>query len=151
MPLNHQDALNKYKNTQVSTADGAKLVVMLYEGALRSIEIAIKKMDYKNYDLVNDQIKKSIDVIDELIASLDMEAGVISERLKSIYLYMINKLNESNINKSTKELEEVKSLLEELLSAWKSIVAGEPSTDGKPSKNKKNPPYPLTGGISISG
>ena len=103
-------------------------------------------MDYKNYDLVNAQIKKSIDIINELLFSLDMEAGVISTRLKSIYLYMLEKLNEANMKKTTEGLQEVKSLLEELLDAWKSVVSGEGSDE-----NKKLPPSSFSGGISMTG
>ena len=155
--MNYQNALNRYKNTQVNTADGGTLVVMLYESVLRSIDIAIKKMNYKNYDLVNDQIKKSADIINELMASLDMNAGVISDRLKSIYLYILEKLNQSNINKSTEELKEVKVLLKELLSAWRSVANGELSVNEKPlnqkmpPKDKKSPSSISTGRISISG
>ena len=132
----------------MNTADGGKLVVMLYEGALKAINTAIAKMDYQNYDLVNSQIKKATDIINELMFSLDMEAGVISQRLKSIYMYVLQKLNEANMNKTPEELLEVKDLLEDLLRAWKSIT----TEGGGGTVNKKNPPgSSFSSGLSITG
>ena len=144
--MNYQDAFNKYKNTHINTADGGKLVVLLYEGALSAIDVAIKRMDYKNYDIVNEQIKKATDIINELLVSLDMDVGEISERLQSIYLYILKRLNQANMDKSVEKLKEAKVLLEELLIAWKAISNGDDSTD-----NDGFPPPFLSSGVSIKG
>ncbi len=137
-----KDSLNQYKQTQVQTADRGKLVVMLYEGAIKFIDIASENMNFKTYDVVNTNIQKTLNIIEELQASLDMaQGGQLAERLLSIYEYLTRRLNQANIEKSKEILKEVKGLLEELLTAWKTIASG----------NQKNTPGNLSGGLSLKG
>ncbi|MBL8995233.1 MAG: flagellar export chaperone FliS [Spirochaetia bacterium] len=136
-----KDLINQYKKTQVSTADRGQLVVMLYEGAIRFINTAIDKMHFSTYDLVNTNLQKTMEIINELRASLDHKAGgELASRLESIYVFMNNRIQEANIQKSVPILKEVRGLLEELLAAWKAIA--QKSQGGDEAKG---------GGISVVG
>ena len=118
---------------------------MLYEGAIKFLDEAIPKMDFKNYDFVNAKLKKVMDIVEELQFSLDMKAGDISQRLKSIYIYMYELINKANLNKTTEELIECRKLLSDLLSAWRGIV-------GYSSRKSENPKSDgFLGGLSVSG
>jgi flagellar protein FliS len=68
------------------------------------------------------------------MSSLNMDAGEISQRLFSIYMYMNNKLIEGNIKKDSKPLKEVRKHLEELRDAWfqaaKSVAGDSRETVG---------------------
>ena len=62
MALPNKTAYDEYKKTQVTTANQGKLIVMLYDGAIKFLNIAIDSMEPKKYDLVNANIidRKSV-------------------------------------------------------------------------------------------
>jgi len=91
---------------------------MLYDGAIKFINLAIEAMATKSIEKVHINIIRAQDIIVELISSLNMEVGEISERLLSIYMYINKKLTEANIKKSKDQLYEVKKYLQDLRDAW---------------------------------
>ncbi len=137
---NHYDA---YKNTEISTADQKKLILMLYDGAIRFLQIAIKKMQPQNYDVVNNHIIKSQDIITELMLSLDMkEGGEIASNLFNIYAYLKKRLLEANIAKDASMVEETVRLLSQLRDAWAQV------SDNNEQKRQN---IPTEVGLSIQG
>jgi len=59
----------------------------------------------------------------ELNLALDMEkGGEIAKNLRALYNYMYRTLVEANIKKDKKMLDDVKSLLEDLLSTWREAM-----------------------------
>lgn len=112
----------KYKKVDVSTASQNRLVVMLYDGAIKFLETAVLAMDKKHgTEEVHNNILKAQEIIYELLASLNYEAGEIAERLASIYTYMNQKLTEGNISKTKPPLLEVIKYLKELKTAWEGV------------------------------
>jgi len=112
------NAYKQYKETEVNTANQGKLIVMLYDGAIKFLNKALEYMAKKEIEETHNNIVKVKDIITELITSLNMDAGEISQRLFSIYMYINNKLSEGNIKKSPGPLNEVKRYLIELRDAW---------------------------------
>ncbi|OHD10055.1 MAG: flagellar export chaperone FliS [Spirochaetes bacterium GWD1_27_9] len=108
----------QYKKTQIDTANQGKLIVMLYDGALKFINRAIDLMPTKRIEEIHTNIIKAQDIISELMTSLNMDVGDISDRLLSIYIYIHKKLVEANVKKSAEPLIEVKKYLMELREAW---------------------------------
>lgn len=43
----------KYQKTQAQTASKPKLLIMLYDGAIRFVQAGIEGIEEKNYELVN--------------------------------------------------------------------------------------------------
>lgn len=132
MALNRKNQYEAYKNTEISTADQGKLIVMLYEGAIRFLNIARDNMDHRTYDVVNTNIIKAQDILTELMISLNMDAGgEIAENLMNLYAYMKKRLIEANVSKDVEILEEVTGHLSQLKSAWEEISqkeTGRPAT-----------------------
>lgn len=122
--MNRTDQLKSYKETQIKTANQGKLIVMLYDGAIRFLNLALDSMDEtsKHYDEISNNIIKAQDVVTELMVSLDFEkGGEISKNLFSLYVFMNRQLLEANIQKNNKPINEVKALLLELRSAWAEV------------------------------
>jgi flagellar protein FliS len=120
-PLKTADPLQSYKEIQIKTATPGKLVVMLYDGAIKFLNQALELMAKKHttYDKVSNDIIKVQDIITELMVSLDFEkGGQIAKNLFSLYLYMNRRLIEANIQKDSGILGEIKKLLSELRGAW---------------------------------
>ncbi|HRX15250.1 MAG: flagellar export chaperone FliS [Spirochaetes bacterium] len=121
---------DQYKKTQVNTASQGKLIVMLYDGAIKFLTIAAESMEPKTYDIVNHNIIRAQDIITELISSLNLDSGgEIANNLLSLYLYFKKRLLEANMQKDSKILEEVMKHLRELRDAWNEISNKESSND----------------------
>ena len=113
----------QYRDVQVQTASPARLVVMLYDGAIKFLKLAIKEMEAKNFEAKGKYLGKAQDIIFELNAVLDMEAGgEIASNLRKLYLYMNRRINDANIRVDHDIVNEVISLLEELNRSWKAIA-----------------------------
>lgn len=126
-----------YKETQIETASPVRLIVILYDIILSSIDQAIVHLDSKKYDLLNKELSRAQDGIIELIASLDFEkGGDIATNLYSIYLYCSRRLFEGNIEKNRSMFLEVKSILSKLRDAWDQIANMNPSTTSHESKEE---------------
>ncbi|OQY09034.1 MAG: flagellar export chaperone FliS [Marinitoga sp. 4572_148] len=122
-PNNFQQANNKYVENMVKTASPAKLVELLYLNSIERLNRAINMINNKKIAEAHNQIVRVEDIIMELNLSLDMEkGGEISKNLRALYNYMYRRLLEANLKKDTTILEEVKSLLNTLLEAWKEAM-----------------------------
>ncbi len=130
MALPEKNPFNEYKKTQIATANQGKLIVMLYDGAIKFLNIAIDNMNPKTYDIVNNNIIKAQDIITELLLSLNMkDGGEISQNLFNLYLYFKKALLEANIKKDAALIQGVIKLLKELRDAWDKISANETASD----------------------
>lgn len=131
MALAKANNFDAYKSTEISTANQGKLIVMLYDGAIRFLRIAMDNMQPRTYDVVNTQIIKAQDIITELMLALNMDqGGEIAANLFNIYAYLKKRLLEGNISKDVGVLEEVIARLEELKGAWEEVAKKE---GGKPA------------------
>ena len=120
----------QYKQTEINTANQGKLIVMLYDGAIRFLNIAIESLPEKKYDVVNNNVLKAQDIITELMLSLNMEAGgQIAQNLFSLYVYFKKKLIEANIRKEPDGINEVLKHLKDLRDSWNQIASKESKND----------------------
>lgn len=128
------DGYQKYKQVEINTAPQNRLVVMLYDGAIKFLEEACAYMDKKHgTEQVHNNIVKAQEIIYELLSSLNYEAGEIANRLASIYTYMNQKLTEGNISKTKPPVLEVIKYLKELKEAW--VVVEEKVSKGNVDSN----------------
>lgn len=131
MPYNAH-SVNAYKETRVKTAGRGRIIVMLYDEAIKQLDTALGLLDEKTkqLDKVNNAITKAQDIVAELMVSLDFEqGGEIARNLFRLYLYFNDELMEGNMKKDPEPVRRVRKLLAELRSAWKQIEsqAGGPS------------------------
>lgn len=122
---------------------------MLYDEAIKQIGAALilfdetTKIEPSRIEKINKCIVKSQEIITELMASLDMEAGgEISRNLLALYTFFNQQLLEGNIGKDPEKLIFVKNMMDQLRLAWVEVV------------NTTAVPVPLQGvpsGINIAG
>lgn len=116
--INPQDA---YKETKVRTASQGQLIVMIYDEAIKQIDIAAAGIDGgpKHLDEVHNAIVKAQDLVTELTVSLDFErGGDIAKGLFSLYMFFREQLLIANVQKSTEILVSIRAMLAELREAW---------------------------------
>jgi flagellar protein FliS len=124
---------SQYQKTQVTTASREKILLMLYEGAIRFTKHAHAAMKQGKVAEKGKYISKATAILSELMATLDFKAGgQLAVDLENLYVFMIDKLIEGNIKNDPKCLEHVEQLLMTLYDAWKDVVEN-PRPDGVPS------------------
>ncbi len=113
-----------YRETSIKTASQGKLIVLLYDKAINSIDKAVTLLDSKDrkLDLVNNSIIRAQEIITELSASLDFDKGKdIASNLFSLYIYFNQQLMTANLEKDSSYIKPVLTMLQDLRSAWKQI------------------------------
>ena len=117
--------LEAYRETQIKTASQGKLIVMLYDGAIKQLNLAIESFSQKHdsYDYISRCIIKTQDIVTELMVSLNFNEGKeIARNLFSLYLFVNRKLLDANVRKDVEPLRDVKTLLVELREAWAELA-----------------------------
>jgi flagellar protein FliS len=109
--------------TGVAAANPHRLILMLYDGALRAIGDAASYLAAGRISDKGLAISKAISIIDEgLKASLDRsQGGAITEHLYELYDYMNRRLLLASLRNDRSGFDEVSSLLTELRAAWAAI------------------------------
>lgn len=121
----YTNPLKAYRETNIRTASQGKLIVMLYDEAIRQLDIAIQELGNKTrqLDIVHNAIVKAQDIVTELMVSLDFEkGGEIAKSLLGLYLFFNRQLLEANVRKDPAMLQDVRKLLHELRDAWLQIA-----------------------------
>ncbi len=133
-----------YKQTSVVTASSTKLVVLLYEGAIRFLTRAAA--DIRTRDMVgkSDSISRGIAIIQHLRNTLDMEKGQhIARDLDRLYDYALSRVLEGSTKLDPAAIEEAIKVLSDLLPAWEEIA--------KKDQEQYVPPALLAGQATSGG
>ncbi|MBU2699159.1 flagellar protein FliS [Sporomusaceae bacterium BoRhaA] len=112
----------QYRRMQVETASQGKLILMLYEGAIKNLHLAQQCMESKNINGAHSSLMKAQRIIQELNITLNMDAGEIAQNLRDLYVYMLERLAKANMQKDRAIVSEVLELLAELKSGWDEII-----------------------------
>jgi flagellar protein FliS len=137
---NYSNYQNAYKKASVNTLDQTKLIIMLYDGAIKNASFAVEHMKSGQIEKVHDCLIKTKNIVTELMATLNMDrGGDIAKNLQSLYSYMFSQLIEANMNKKTEPVVIVIDLLKELRAAWTQINSkkkNDAKTQNTPEKGK---------------
>ena len=118
------NGLNAYQETAVTTQNKGRLIVMLYDGAIKFSRQAIADIEAGDFEGKGHNIGKALDIIYELNTILDMDAGgEVAQNLRGLYNFMCSHLTEASVKCQPQMIQEVISLLEELNQSWKAITA----------------------------
>jgi len=114
-----------YRESSVLTASPEQLVVMLYDGVgrfLRQAEHVLREGG--EFETAHERMNRGEAIIDELLATLDMDQGQIAERLQSIYVYCKRCLTEARRDREASKIALVGRLMAELRDAWAQVAQG---------------------------
>jgi flagellar protein FliS len=140
----HGNALNSYQKAQVyDEIDPNKLILMLYEGAIKRIKLAGEGLKNEDPKLRGENLGKAIAIISELNACLD--GNIQTEEinfLRSLYTKMLIELPKVSITHDIKTLDRSEKYLAELKRIWETTVMNgvhkNVKTTGGPYYNKKS-------------
>jgi flagellar protein FliS len=118
-----------YRTNAVLTASPGQLVLMLYDGALKSLAVAREAFsrpeeDPRRIQVINEQLIKAQNILGELQAGLNLEAGgEFAETMHRLYDYHIRRLLQANLQKKVEPVIEVERLVNELRDAWSEMLS----------------------------
>jgi flagellar protein FliS len=121
----YADAQAAYTTQSILTAPPERLVVMLYDSAIRFLAQAAVAVEGDDVELAHAKLKRVDAIIDELNFSLDMSYGELPERLRSIYLFCKRHILQAMLHRDAAALRTVAGLLAELRQAWEQVANGE--------------------------
>ncbi len=122
-PIYGPGAIQRYRSVGVETADPGKLLLMLYDAAIGFCKKAKILIDKGDMEGKGKFISKAQAIINEFIATLDYSvAPELCANLESLYHFMLNQLNDANINVDKEPLDVVIKLLTDLRNAWADAV-----------------------------
>lgn len=123
-----KNVLNNYKQTQISTASPAKLVLMLYDGGMKFLGLAKQAIGEKRFDTANNNIIKTQRIVNELSLVLNLETGgEIATNLWKLYDYMVFRLIDINLRKDAEGIDEIVRMFKQLREVWNSVILKEAS------------------------
>ncbi len=111
-----------YKQQSIMTAPPERLVVMLYDGAIRFFFQAAAAMREGVRETAFERLDRGEAIIDHLLATLDMSAGQIAERLEGIYVFSKRLLLEARLERDPDKVDLVRGYLAELRESWAQIA-----------------------------
>jgi len=114
----------QYQQTQVMTSSRVQIVVMLYDAAIQSIELARAGIESNNVKEKGRFLGRAISIIGELNSALDFEqGGEIARSLHRLYEYMLNELVVANARNNGRHLDGPLRCLTTLREGWREIAA----------------------------
>ncbi len=118
----------KYRQVQVTSANPASLILMLYDGTIRHLQQARAKIPDLDTAEVDKKMKLLEEVtnhliiaqkaIGELKRSLRLDVWEGAENLYALYQYLFFRLVDANMQKDIKPIDEVIKIMTELREAW---------------------------------
>lgn len=110
-----------YQKSKIMTASPAELTLILYEGAIKFCNIAIRAIEEGNIQEANTNIIKTERIIDEFRATLNHKYPVAKD-FEVVYDYIYNHLVEGNIHKDKEALEVALRELRSMRDTWKEVM-----------------------------
>ena len=134
-------AAQAYIQAKVGTTDQGQLLLLLYDGALRSLQLAREKMLAKDYGAKGLYISKALDIIGELSSSLNMEkGGELATNLNNLYFLCMARLLDANLKMSVERLDSVCDILSGLRSAYAQIIDTPEAREAVAQIERNRPP-----------
>jgi flagellar secretion chaperone FliS len=116
-----QNPYQTYQQNSITTASPQELTFMLYNGCLKFIKLAKKAMEENDVQAKHSNILKAQAIVQELNVTLNMDIE-LSQNMRQLYDYMLNRLVEANIKNDAAILEEVESYVVEFRDVWKEVM-----------------------------
>lgn len=122
MVQNSSNAYQAYQNNQVNTASKGSLLLLLYDGLLKNLRLSVVSLEEKNNEKINLYLLKSQDIIEELMVTLNFDAGDIAKNLYTLYEYLKYELVQANIEKDINKVLNVQEMIRDLRDTWAKIA-----------------------------
>lgn len=130
----------QYSAVQIKTANKGKLIVLLYQGAVRFMRKALLQLEGKDMEGKGNSLIRAQDIVLELMYALDEQllddGNELAHNLQRLYLYCYRRLVHANTHLDRAAIEEVIELFNNLLDAWEQVAKQTP--EGPPVTERQS-------------
>lgn len=114
-------SLNKgyqqYKEQSIMTMTAGEMLLLLYDELLKRLTRAELALDNQDYELYNQSITRSKEIVKYLNSTLNFEYG-ISRQLQQMYEFFLYELSRAEAGRNKVAITELKPLVKELREAF---------------------------------
>lgn len=101
-----------YKSQSIQTMTSGEMIIALYEGLIKQLNLALLYIEEKNIPEVHISLVKSQDIINYLISTLNPEIE-ISRTILPYYELFNRQITEANLKKDSRIIQEILPIIEE--------------------------------------
>lgn len=143
----NSNAAATYRQTLERTLPQADLLIRLYEGTIRCLDLMKDGMQSGDIPKRADAVNRVTGILSELASAIDgQNPKDLSESMVALYVYMIQEVTLANVSNEIDRLDPVRSLLSDLLETWRSATRATRSQNAPPPTLSpgfsSNPPLP---------
>lgn len=114
----YQNGYEQYKMQSVNTMTSGEMLLLLYDELLKRLARAQVALEDENYDLFNQSVQRSKEIVQYLDFTLNMEYK-ISYELRRMYEFFLYELSRLQAGRKIAVIQELKPLVGELRDAFK--------------------------------
>ena len=118
--MNNQ-AQQAYLQATVNTAKPEELTLMLYNGLVKNVRLAIRNLEDGNLEKTNEYTIKAQNILKELLSTLDMSFKP-AEGLADLYRFALDLLYIGNVKKDLVRLREAEGIVVSFQEMWIEIM-----------------------------
>ena len=110
-----------YRRVDVETASQGRLIVMLFNGAIRQAVEAQRQIEAGKGTGAHQYLIQAQEIISELRSALNLDAGEVAYNLDRSYEYFHHLLVTANIKKAIEPIEECVGLMTSMRDTWEEL------------------------------
>jgi len=112
-----------YTRVDIETASQGKIIIMLFNGAIKRAEEAKRQLEKGQREGVHNNLIRAQEILGELRGALNLQAGPVAKNLDRIYEYFQYLLIQANIKKTPQPIEECVGLMTDMRDTWQELFA----------------------------
>ncbi|MEL7649264.1 MAG: flagellar export chaperone FliS [Sedimentibacter sp.] len=110
-------AFEQYKKTSVNTMTRGELLVLLYDEAIKKMNMSKMLMENNDFDNAGINLEKCRKIFNHLIVTLD-DNYALSKDLREMYMFFNKELILASSKKSIKNIDNILPLVKDLRNTW---------------------------------
>ena len=114
----YQNGYEQYKLQSVNTMTSGEMLLLLYDELIKRLARAQIALEDENYDLFNQSVQRSKEIVQYLNTTLNMNYK-ISYELRRMYDFFLFELSRLQAGRKAAVIQELKPLVAELRDAFK--------------------------------
>jgi flagellar protein FliS len=114
----------RYRQTEVETANPGRILITLYDAAIRFVRLAIQQINDGNVAAKGTTLGRAYAIVAEFIHALDHDKSPeLCRNLEAIYNFMLEQMSTANLKMDAAPLEPVLAHLIDLRETWSQAVS----------------------------
>lgn len=114
----YRNGYEQYKMQSVNTMTSSEMLLLLFDELIKRLGRAQIALEDKNYDVFNESVKRSREIVQYLNNTLNMNYK-ISYELRRMYQFFLYELSRLQAGRKAAVIQELKPLVAELRDAFK--------------------------------